>query len=231
MEDEKPGSRWKTSSRAGCQWLLVFHFQVLLSQDRNEALGTVRWADVRHRMQIARCWWTSKSLTDFWPHSNCDLEWPGSDFAKEQTVDMSTDTDDDQSHISIAVARGGPWWSCTGIPSLTSTPWWCFHSGMQPRPSPLFPSVLLDLTMFFRHLLQATPQPNQPLPRPKPLHLSLPIAGHCNQLYVFMSYWFPDFNKRLVLSKTLVYPSLWLCKDRQSAKGWQRATWLFSIFA
>lgn len=59
------------------------------------------------------------------------------------------------------------WWSRTSIPSVTSTPWWCFHSGMHPCPS-LLPSVLLDLTIF--NILQTLTTSRNP---PPPFHLRL----------------------------------------------------------
>lgn len=96
---------------------------------------------------------------------------------KERTVDMSTDTDYSKTHISI---EGSESLQCPSIPSLTSIPWWCLHSGMQPRSS-LLPSVLLDLRcwLLFRHLLRATPTPTSP-PLSTICHMGLlTMVQHC----------------------------------------------------
>lgn len=80
--------------------------------------------------------------------------------------------------LEVVVTCSVLWWSSTSIPSVTSTPWWCFHSGMQLCSS-LLPSVLLD---FYYN--------PHPTPITSPLSTTNNGATLRNLLYILQLYLF-----------------------------------------
>lgn len=91
------------------------------------------------------------------------------------------------------------WWSCTSIPSVTSTPWWCFHSGMQPRSS-LLPSVRLDF------YYKPPPNPFFSSPLPATDNGATLCLVHPHVLFIPL-----HFSELPMLSKTLFWLNTSCC--------------------